>query len=243
MTPCAGKCCAISRRIATSAARSASVTGSNAPPRDLSSAPIALRKNGRITSAEICASRSTKPEKSMAVMRRAPAEFAYVAYRFGQARPERRFEINHINSCSVGKFVARGPPPIGAPSVLDPWRKKVFPPAGKITLAFGAAQFDIVAVRHDLPHMPSLGVSSLDLGRLWRYRRPPFFQAFQASSMQPRTLAQRRRLSVIPPPLAGGRSRARCAGSGSRRRFEDGRRVPASTPISPLSARPCKGRG
>jgi hypothetical protein len=32
-------------------------------------------------------------------------------------------------------------------------------------LAFARTRDDIVAVRHDLPHMPSLGVSSLDLGR------------------------------------------------------------------------------
>ena len=32
-------------------------------------------------------------------------------------------------------------------------------------LAFDAPQVDIIAVRHDLPHMPSLGVSSLDSGR------------------------------------------------------------------------------
>ena len=39
ITPWAGKVCAISRRMAASAPRSASVTGSNTPPRDLSSAP------------------------------------------------------------------------------------------------------------------------------------------------------------------------------------------------------------
>ena len=32
-------------------------------------------------------------------------------------------------------------------------------------LAFRASEADIAAVRHDLPHMPSLGVSSLDSGR------------------------------------------------------------------------------
>jgi hypothetical protein len=32
-------------------------------------------------------------------------------------------------------------------------------------LALAAMQAHIVAVRHDLPHMPSLGVSSLDSGR------------------------------------------------------------------------------
>jgi hypothetical protein len=33
-------------------------------------------------------------------------------------------------------------------------------------LAIDPTQVDIIAVRHDLPHMPSLGVSSLDSGRL-----------------------------------------------------------------------------
>src|SRR5271155_2320915 len=54
--------------MAASAPRSASVTGSNTPPRDLSSAPIELRKNGRITSLETCASRSTNAAKSTAVI-------------------------------------------------------------------------------------------------------------------------------------------------------------------------------
>ena len=68
ITPWSGKVCAISRLIAASAPRSASVTGSKTPPRDLSSAPIAVRKNGRITSPDTCASRSTKAAKSTAVM-------------------------------------------------------------------------------------------------------------------------------------------------------------------------------
>src|SRR5580698_8014067 len=68
ITPWLGKVCAISRLIAASAPRSASVTGSKTPPRDLSSAPIAVRKNGRITSPETCASRSTKAAKSTAVI-------------------------------------------------------------------------------------------------------------------------------------------------------------------------------
>src|SRR5277367_6940013 len=72
ITPCAGNVCEINLRIAASAPRSASVTGSNAPPRDLSSAPIELRKNGRITSLDTCASRSTKAAKSTAVISSPP---------------------------------------------------------------------------------------------------------------------------------------------------------------------------
>jgi hypothetical protein len=45
-------------------------------------------------------------------------------------------------------------------AILSAWRL-----GAKKHLAFGAAHGDIAAVRHDLPHMPSLGVSSLDLGR------------------------------------------------------------------------------
>src|ERR1700729_2778297 len=48
----------------TSAARSASVTGSKSPPSDLSSAPISLRKKGRITSLETSARRSANEAKS-----------------------------------------------------------------------------------------------------------------------------------------------------------------------------------
>ena len=39
----------------------------------------------------------------------------------------------------------------------------------KKTLATAAVSDDIVAVRHDLPHMPSLGVSSLDSRPPWRH--------------------------------------------------------------------------
>src|ERR1700722_5026754 len=70
ITPWAGKVCAISRLMAASAPRSASVTGSNTPPSDLSSARIALRKNGRITSPDTRARRSTKAAKSTAVIQR-----------------------------------------------------------------------------------------------------------------------------------------------------------------------------
>jgi hypothetical protein len=39
----------------------------------------------------------------------------------------------------------------------------------KKALATEATSDDIVAVRHDLPHMPSLGVSSLDSRPPWRH--------------------------------------------------------------------------
>src|ERR1700733_12390810 len=39
----------------------------------------------------------------------------------------------------------------------------------KKRLATAAVSTDIVAVRHDLPHMPSLGVSSLDSGPPWQH--------------------------------------------------------------------------
>ena len=39
----------------------------------------------------------------------------------------------------------------------------------KKTLATAALSDDIVAVRHDLPHMPSLGVSSLDSRPPWQH--------------------------------------------------------------------------
>jgi hypothetical protein len=39
----------------------------------------------------------------------------------------------------------------------------------KKSLATAAVSDDIVAVRHDLPHMPSLGVSSLDSRPPWQH--------------------------------------------------------------------------
>src|SRR3984957_15350529 len=82
--PWAGNVCPISRRIAASAPRSASVTGSNTPPSDLSSARIALRKKGGKTSPETCASPPTKAAKSTAVIQKPHkrvkrhARFAYL---------------------------------------------------------------------------------------------------------------------------------------------------------------------
>src|SRR5579884_3696698 len=68
--PWCGKVIWMSRRMAISAARSASVTGSNMPPAFLSSAAIAVRKNGKTVSAAMFASFSTKAVKSTAVMAR-----------------------------------------------------------------------------------------------------------------------------------------------------------------------------
>jgi hypothetical protein len=64
MIPWLGKLALIIWRMATSPARSATVTGSKAPPCDLSRAAIAERKNGRMAVPERVASSSTKAEKS-----------------------------------------------------------------------------------------------------------------------------------------------------------------------------------
>jgi len=50
--------------------------------------------------------------------------------------------------------------------VLRIWGASVH--RAKKTLATAAVSDDIVAVRHDLPHMPSLGVSSLDSRPPWQ---------------------------------------------------------------------------
>jgi hypothetical protein len=47
-----------------------------------------------------------------------------------------------------------------------------FQKIGPVSLDFCAPHVHIVAARQVLPPMPSLGVSSLDLGRLWQRRRP-----------------------------------------------------------------------
>jgi hypothetical protein len=57
----------------------------------------------------------------------------------------------------------------------------------KKTLATSEVRDDIVAVRHDLPHMPSLGVSSLDSRPTWR---PPFFsRSLHFAICAPRSVA------------------------------------------------------
>ena len=48
----------------------------------------------------------------------------------------------------------------------------------KKALATEAVSDDIAAVRHDLPHMPSLGVSSLDSRPPWRHGGLLFFRYF-----------------------------------------------------------------
>ena len=83
MIPCSGKSRMMRRRIAVSAARSASVTGSNTPPPDLSEAWIEERKNGRIASPETRARSSTKAEKSTGFI---PPAFRYCADPRGAAR-------------------------------------------------------------------------------------------------------------------------------------------------------------
>jgi hypothetical protein len=48
----------------------------------------------------------------------------------------------------------------------------------KKVLAIVGVSDDIAAVRHDLPHMPSLGVSSLDSRPPWRHGGLLFFRYF-----------------------------------------------------------------
>jgi hypothetical protein len=52
-------------------------------------------------------------------------------------------------------------------------------------LDIGAAHKYFIAVRYDLPHMPSLGVSSLDSGPLWRHGGLLFFFARGAIGQSP----------------------------------------------------------
>src|SRR5208337_2895174 len=169
MTPWAGNVCPISRRIAASAPRSASVTGSNGPPLDLSSAPIALRKNGRITSPETWARRSTKAAKSTAVMRYPPKRtrkgmrFLHICYPdFGRLRA-----LGGLGKATQD-FVLANRKIIQAArlGLTANWARGHLSPTvayrTKKALASAPVSADIVAVRHELPHMPSLGVSSLD---------------------------------------------------------------------------------
>ena len=72
ITPCSGKFFLISTRIASSAARSAAVTGSKLPAGPLLSTPRLVRKNGRMVSPDTVASSSTNAAKSMAVIVRLP---------------------------------------------------------------------------------------------------------------------------------------------------------------------------
>ena len=175
ITPWAGNVWAISRRMAASAPRSASVTGSNTPPPDLSSARIALRKNGRITSPDTCASRSTKAAKSTAVIQ----------------RPHKRVKRHASRAYLLSEFVIVYRLLISAISFYTIDRTSLFAFARRVQvlnrnatvpriqwatahrtkkrLATAAVSTDIVAVRHDLPHMPSLGVSSLDSRPPWRH--------------------------------------------------------------------------
>src|SRR5580700_10583119 len=111
ITPWAGNVCPISRRIAASAPRSASVTGSNTPPRDLSSARIALRKNGRITSPETCASRSTKAAKSTAVIQKPHKRVkrhAHCAYLLSKLVIEKPCQLLAISFYIIDCFIAIG---------------------------------------------------------------------------------------------------------------------------------------
>src|SRR5215203_1288216 len=87
--PWVGKVRRMSCRIAASPARSASVTGSKAPPCDLSSAASAVRKKGRIVSPDSVASSLTNVEKSIGPMapRRRPRLAAPALYQGGVLMP------------------------------------------------------------------------------------------------------------------------------------------------------------
>ena len=56
----------------------------------------------------------------------------------------------------------------------------------KKTLAIFGVSDDIAAVRHDLPHMPSLGVSSLDSRPPWRHGGLLFCNYFRGKVTGPR---------------------------------------------------------
>src|ERR1700688_115659 len=81
----------------------------------------------------------------------------------------------------------------------------------KKRLATAGLSNDIVAVRHDLPHMPSLGVSSLDSRPPWQHGGLLFSAISSPSPISaPRLVAVRcsmgllRRLAALPfiwPPV------------------------------------------
>ena len=110
-------------------------------------------------------------------------------------------------------------------------------------LAFGASHGDIAAVRYDLPHMPSLGVSSLDLGRLWRHRRPPFFRSLLRRGKIAPLGKARARFLLTRPPFADARFRQRRGSPAARPSRTGWRSLRASVPTSPSPARPYKERG
>jgi hypothetical protein len=72
------------------------------------------------------------------------------------------FELRLLDA-AANRGARRTPPPLGGG---DQEMARFFM---KKALATEVAYNDIAAVRHDLPHMPSLGVSSLDSRPPWRH--------------------------------------------------------------------------
>src|SRR5215472_12679759 len=176
MIPWAGNFSRINVRIACSAARSAAVTGSNAPPQLLSSTPSEVRKNGLMTSPDTVASSPTKASKSTAVMRSYPG-WGIVPWGHSNVtrldpRPSRQGEASAARS--------KPHPAPWAPPSPCPWRRE-----GRERAEAQKRKFENRLTNYDLPLAfcavrcqvfpravappalppPSLGVSSLDLGR------------------------------------------------------------------------------
>src|ERR1700723_3813729 len=84
-------------------------------------------------------------------------------------------------------------------TVLRIWGASIH--RAKKALAIIGVCDDIVAVRHDLPHMPSLGVSSLDSRPPWRHGGLLFCRYFRARS--------RSKAELICPDRAGAGLRRR----------------------------------
>src|SRR6266480_2522052 len=141
----------MSARIAASAARSAAVTGSKRPTVPLLSMLSEVRKNGRITSPDFAASSSTKLPKSTAVIEcfPGPSRTNIAAYdrqpRWGR-RAASRSDCFHFTTEGLLRRGRRN-------------RDLPFVRRGGILLQRG------IAIVVAFPP-PSLGVSSLDLGRL-----------------------------------------------------------------------------
>src|SRR5262249_32112897 len=150
---------------AASAARSAAVTGSNPRPLLLSSMLSVVRKNGRIASPDTLASSSTKAAKSMAVMSwsgvrgQGEGKLALTTEDEDGGQPSRGWRRTPRQARrGIGRASFReGRPPLcfvrrGVYCCSAVTRPVAFPP-------------------------PSLGVSSLDLGRL-HPRAASFFGLF-----------------------------------------------------------------
>src|SRR5947208_3061623 len=141
----------MSARIAASAARSAAVTGSKRPTVPLLSMLSEVRKNGRITSPDFAASSSTKLPKSTAGMEWFPGPSGTNEAAYDRQPRWGRRAASRVGLCSFRHG--------GAPSKGRRNRDLPFVRRGGILLQRG------IAIVVAFPP-PSLGVSSLDLGRL-----------------------------------------------------------------------------